>query len=361
MVSADRQSMRGPPRANKSDQGRNMSLTDLLIAHSDDAPSGENLEYDALFTDLQLAAAAKEERQIGDQVLAAEEPDYKDVVAKATAVLEKSHDIRAAVYMAHAKLHTGGLEGFADATAYIRGCMEQFWESCHPELDEDDGDATMRINAIVSLTDTNTVLRGLRHAPLTDSRGFGRFSLRDILISEGEMELPGDMETPPDTNAIGAAFQDTDPETLATYLAAAKSATADIEAIDAVFAEKTPGEGPELEPLLKTLKRIEGRLASAVGLPEEALEEEVPENGAAPAASGAAPAPTGTISSRADVTAALDRIMAYYTKHEPSSPLPMLLTRAKRLVDADFFTIMKDIAPDGVSNVRTIGGLPDDD
>ncbi|MEO0913464.1 MAG: type VI secretion system protein TssA [Pseudomonadota bacterium] len=338
-----------------------MSLQDLLVAHSDDQPSGENLEYDALFTALELAAAPKEEQQIGDQVLAGEEPDYKEVVAKATEVLEKSHDLRAAVYFANAQLNAKGLPGFAEATSYIRGCLEQFWDTCHPELDEDDGDATMRINAIVSLTDQNGVMRSLRRAPLTESRGFGRFSLRDIMIAEGEIDKPADMENPPDTNSVSAAFQDTDPEALTERLTAAKTALEDMEAIDAIFSEKTPGYGPDLGELLKILKRIEGRLGSAAGVPEEEAEaaEAGEEGGGGPAAAPAA-AP-GTINSRSDVTTALDRIIGYYEKNEPSSPLPVLLNRAKRLVDADFLTIMKDMAPDGVDNVNTIGGITDDE
>ncbi len=39
--------------------------------------------------------------------------------------------------------------------------------------------------------------------------------------------------------------------------------------------------------------------------------------------------------------------MGYYARQEPSRPVPILLTRAKRLVGADFMTIMKDMAPQG--------------
>ena len=54
---------------------------------------------------------------------------------------------------------------------------------------------------------------------------------------------------------------------------------------------------------------------------------------------------------------ALDRIIAYYARSEPSSPVPMLLERAKRMVGADFLTIIKEMAPDGVQNVHLIGGI----
>ncbi|MEX0301411.1 MAG: type VI secretion system protein TssA, partial [Leisingera sp.] len=41
--------------------------------------------------------------------------------------------------------------------------------------------------------------------------------------------------------------------------------------------------------------------------------------------------------------------------------LPILLERCKRLVGADFLTIMNDMAPQGVDNVHLIGGIEDDD
>jgi type VI secretion system protein ImpA len=62
------------------------------------------------------------------------------------------------------------------------------------------------------------------------------------------------------------------------------------------------------------------------------------------------------VSSR-DVEETLDRLMAYYARQEPSSPVPILLARAKKLVGADFMTIVREIAPGGADNVKLIGGL----
>ena len=46
---------------------------------------------------------------------------------------------------------------------------------------------------------------------------------------------------------------------------------------------------------------------------------------------------------------------------EPSSPLPILLKRAKRLVGADFMEIINDLAPSGVDNVKLIGGVTEEE
>lgn len=344
----------------------------LLQIKSDDAPSGENLEYDPAFMEMELAAQPVEAQEMGDSVTQGHDPDYSDVVEKALDVLQRSHDLRAAVFLADGLLHTEGLGGFAKTTALLRGMLERHWETCHPELDEDDDDdPTMRVNTIQGLcgqpggmAGASPLYRSLRRAPLTDSRGFGRFSIRDIEVSEGQITLP-DGETGPDTATIAAAFKDTPAETLAEELAAIRAARADIAAIVDVFDERTPGQGPELDPLIKALDLMGRRVAEHAGpgadeasaLEDDAASDVPP----APAAGGGGG--TGAITSRTDVSAALDRIMAYYRQHEPSSPIPILLERAKRLVHADFLTIMRDMAPEGLENVRLVGGLSgrDDD
>ena len=164
-----------------------MDLAVLLQSKGDDSPSGENLEYDPTFTAMQLAAQPGEERQIGDEITAAADPDYGEVLRTAQTILERSHDLRAAVFLADAILQSDGLQGFADVTRYIRACLEDFWDSCHPQLDEDDGDPTMRINAVQELcgkpgemAGPSPAYRSLRRTPLTYSRSFGRLTLREI-------------------------------------------------------------------------------------------------------------------------------------------------------------------------------------
>jgi len=352
-----------------------MDLRALLEPRSSEPPSGENLEYDPVFTEMELAAQPGEEHQIGDTVTAAEDPDYREVRRTALDVMERSHDLRAGVFLADAVLHLDGIAGFADVTGYLRGCLETFWGTCHPELDEDDDDdPTMRINAIQGLCGQpggmggpSPVYRALRRVGLTSSRNFGPFSLRDIEIAEGVSPPPSNMELIPDTGTIGAAFQDSDDEALAATLSAVQTARENVKAISAVFDDQTPGQGPELDELIKLLMNMERRLtAYGAGGADEAADdgadEAAPGGGAVAAPGGlAAPAPPGTINSPADVSAALDRIMAYYRRQEPSSPIPILLDRAKRLVNADFLTIIKDMAPHGLDNVQTIGGLEDDD
>lgn len=343
-----------------------MDVETLLQNHGEEAPSGEDLEYDPAFMEMEIAAQPGEERQVGDEILPAEDPDYKDVRAKALAVLERSHDLRAGIIMAEALLRLEGWPGFAKTTSYISRCLTEYWDTCHPQLDaDDDDDPTMRVNAVLSLTDDNRILRGVRRAPLAQSRTFGAISLRDIAVAEGEQTPSSDMDSVPDPAQVAAAFQDTDAEVLEEIATAAATVMADLESINAAFDDKTPGQGPDLDPLLKFVKQANTKLANARGVPAdggtEESEAESEASGAAPAATAPAGGGVGGINSPTDVQNALDRIIGYYERCEPSSPLPLLLLRAKKLVNADFLTIVKDMAPNGVDNVHLIGGIEDED
>ena len=65
----------------------------------------------------------------------------------------------------------------------------------------------------------------------------------------------------------------------------------------------------------------------------------------------------GAIKSRQDAIRALDAVAEFFRRNEPSSPIPLFLERAKRLVSKDFLEVLADIAPDAVPQARSAGGL----
>ena len=290
-------------------------------------------------------------------------------------VLERAHDLRAAVCLADAVLQSKGVAGFADVTTLMRGMLEGYWDSCHPMLDEDDGDPTMRVNAVQDIcgqpddmAGPSPAFRSLRRAALTDSRGFGRFSMRDIEIAEGVLSAPAGMDHPPDTATISAAFQDSDEQVLSERLTALETIESNIRAISAVFDEHTPGQGPELDPLLKLLRQMTQKMRTYGSMAEgEAGTDPADiDDDAVQMSAGSDPRPAvsgvpGAINSPTDVANTIDRIISYYKREEPSSPIPLLLERAKRLVGADFLTIINDMAPSGMDNVHLVGGIEDED
>lgn len=337
-----------------------IDLEKLLEPISSDAPSGVNLEYDSDFLNLERLAVGRPEQQMGGSVRPAEPPDYGAVVREASTLLSRSKDLRIAVLLARALCHLHGFAGLSDGLALVRGLLERFFATVFPELDPTEGnDPTMRITAVAGLN-TSDVLAVLRSRPLLVSRAFGPITLRDVAAAAAGAAGAAD-GTKPDPASIEAAFLDTD---LAEHEAAARavsSSAAHLAAIDAVFQREHAGLGPGLDALADLVRqaqyavvsRLERRIAAAQ--PEQA--EASPGGGTAALSPGRPGGGfNGNIRTRADVLLALDKICEYYAEFEPSSPIPLLLERGKRLVSKSFLEIMQDMAPDGVSQVEKIAG-----
>jgi len=170
----------------------------LLAEVSAEAPCGENLEYDAAYGELERSTVGKPEQQFGETIIPAEEPDWPAVKRLAMKLAERTKDMRVVVILARALVQTDGFVGFADALAVLRGYIDQYWATVHPQLDPDDwNDPTLRVNTLVSLCDADSTLRVLKRAPLVRSRAMGAVSLLDWAVAHGELPVPAGVENPP--------------------------------------------------------------------------------------------------------------------------------------------------------------------
>jgi type VI secretion system protein ImpA len=323
-------------------------------------PCGSDLEYDPAFLALERLVQGKAEQQMGQTVVAAEEPDWPAVVKAATALLLKTKDLRIAFHLTRALLHTEGFAGFRDGLAVLRGFVERYWDGLYPRLDPDDGnDPTFRVNVLMGLCDPAAVTDRFRTVPLVMARSFGRFSLRDLAVASGELLPPTGVE-PPKSSAIDGAFAESP---IADLQATAQALRESIEHLAAIEASTGARVGAAQAPNL-------AKLSGLVGQAHKILVARLDRRGvtAASAASGssgdaaadASPplsaSVSGAISSREDVDRLLDRMCEYYERNEPSSPIPLLLKRCKRLVSANFLDIVRDVAPNAVDQVETLCG-----
>jgi type VI secretion system protein ImpA len=336
----------------------------LLRPVSPESPSGENMEYTPAFRELEQAAQGKPEQQIGDTRIPGEDPDWKTLREKALEVLGQSHDLRAAMHLHRALTCTEGLPGMASALALIRGFHEQLWDSFHPQLDpEDDNDPTMRLNALNALCDADTTLKDIRLVPLVSSRTLGRFCLRDIQWVTGEMPVPEGV-TAPTAATVDGAFADCEIDELKRNEAAAGACIEHASAVDAFLTEKLGAKGAvSLSDFTNQLAHIRKVLAErlarrgVVVAGAATLAGEGASSGGAGGSNLAQVSVPGTISSREDAIRMLDQIGEWFAKNEPSSPVPLLLMRAKRLVSRTFLEILKDMAPDGLPQAEKVGGV----
>ena len=340
---------------------------------SGDQPAGENLEFDPAFAELERLAQGKSEQQYGSTIVPAEEPDWKEVIASASALMQRTCDLRVMGRLAVARLQREGMGGYAETMAMICRVLETRWTAVHPQLDpEDDNDPTLRANALLGLAAPGRVMRFIRYMPLARSVRAGAVSWRDISVSTGVIEVEDG--TPKMTESvIAAAFRETDGAALVALRAAVASAIASAAAIPAAFDENAGyGTGPDFTDLTKLLREITRMTDTyAQAAPEAAEADPGAEEAEAPEAIGSRPpsaatraapamsiATMGPPTNRADALRLLDLVIEFYERSEPSSPLPLLIARARRLADKGFLDILRDMAPDGVSQAERIAGTP---
>jgi type VI secretion system protein ImpA len=326
--------------------------TQFAVAFTDAEPSGPNLEYDPDFMALGRAQQGKPEQAMGDTVKAAEEPDWRDVGERAEALLGRTRDLRVVVALSTALLRTEGFEGFASALSILDGLLQGQWDTVHPQLDaEDNNDPTLRVNSLLSLAAADGLLKALREVPVVTSKTLGRFSLRDMRIASGKLAAPASLADPPKQVQIDAAFLDADLAALQSTATAVGAALDHLAAIDRLLVDKVGGQAPELKPLVLDLREIKLALADKLAA------RGAGPPGSAPKVATSERSQSGEVSSREDVVLQLDRLCEYYRRHEPSSPVPLLLRRARRLVAKDFMDIIRDLTPGGVAEAELLGGI----
>ena len=108
-------------------------------------------------------------------------------------------------------------------------------------------------------------------------------------------------------------------------------------------------------PLARTLKRVNDQLATREPSAADVAAGESEGGGAAVAGAVA----VGAIRSRQDAERALDAVADFFRANEPSSPIPLLLDRAKRLVAKDFLEVLAELAPEALGPAKAASGIRD--
>lgn len=346
-----------------------INVENLVKPLSEAAPCGENLRYDARFLELDRKVEGVEADQFGTE---AAEPNWREVRDIGIELFARGKHLKVAVFMTLAAIKQEGYPGVRDGMKVIESLLTQYWDQVFPQLDvEDNNDPTERLMSLAPLYtplatfgDKIRFLDRLMEAPLCDSRLVGRFSLRDIAIAGGMSTLTAEEEKAgrqkPTMELIEGAFQDTDKEVLDGLAKAAEEAHASTEAIDKLFGEKLGhGRGPNFEPLKTLLKDAGSQIRRR--LTGEAAPAAAEEAGASadPSRPSGVPGVPGNVNSAADALRAMDRIITYYEKAEPSSPVPIILRSAKLMANRNFLDIVSVLDPSAIDILRRISTPPD--
>lgn len=374
-----------------------MDLGAFLAPLDASAPSGTDLRNDARFHALEnrLEAASRPARMqlIAQGSTGVVELDWSELMSDAQSLAQSGRDLRLLVIMARIAVNETGLEGLAGALKLLTATVEQYWDNLHPALREAASKreaALRRVNALRQLENADGgVLGDLEFATLLAPRGLGPISGGDLAAGAvsravfaveapkglGEREL-AELAAKHDArlNRVTAACRATAaerPDEMAMLKASVAAARSELTALEVALAPHVTENdvAVRFDTLSKFLARIAQTLdgATAQATTSPSLSTEAPAMSADPVTASsptvmAAPAAAvpGQINSRRDVERVLDLVIDFYERTEPSSPIPHLARRMRKMVPMNFMQLMEEIAPSGLKEFRTTAGVFDD-
>jgi type VI secretion system protein ImpA len=280
------------------------------------------------------------------------------------------------IFITRALLHTDGFNGLRTGLELLGGLIERYWETLYPQLNPDDNnDPTERINILLALWEGEEIIDPLKRVTLCESRAMVHISLRDIRIATGKLTVSDkEKQSAPSISIIEAAFKDCDVKALQATKEVISQAAINLKYLDTLLIEKVgPKRAPDSRKLSEVLKEmdvfLETQLAGRVPSKQskrkrKGVTQKTDDAGMiqpAKIVSIRTDKPMEMINNRKDVIRILDQICAYYDQNEPASPVPLLLKRARQLVEKNFFEIVQDLAPDSVAQIKKlISGVTDD-
>jgi type VI secretion system protein ImpA len=335
-------------------------IEQLLAPVSEEAPAGDNLEYDAGFSELERAGAGKEERYSGGELIPAEEPAWRAVRELAVALFARTKDQRVAVQLVKAETAQSGIAGLQAGMRLMRALLEQYWDEVHPKLEaEDEFDPVFRINALAAIDDPVGLLGLVRKTALVEARTVGRFTFRDLDIVEERASAP-ENATAPTLDLLKAALREAGSAEAESRVSILQKTREDLRAVEAIFRDRAAGgQTPDIEKLDATLGHGIAFLETGVAradAPAAGGDAAVIGFGAQAGTADAGPG-LGALRNREDVKRVLEQVCEYLERVEPSNPAPLLIRRAHRLLDRSFIDIIQDLAPDAFGQIEKLAGI----
>ena len=315
---------------------------------------GGDLEYDPSFLELAQAAAGKAETQFG----AAEAPSWPTAREMAENLFGQTRDLRVAMLWSRAVVNLEGLEGLAPALHLLHGLLSVFWDELHPRPDPDDGDTFVRLSVLGGLDSLDGLLGDVRQSPLIVDRRLGGLRMRDVEIALDRLAPRAD-ENVSSARQISGMLGDL-PDVSERMKQAVEESLHGLKALQSLMNERFGIENAvEVKSLRAMLTGVQSLLPSAA---EVSGEEEASDTAAsdAPVRRGASGGGMSSIESRQDAVRAINMVCVYLERSEPTNPAQLLLRRAERLIDKNFLQLVRDLAPEAVTELARILGVNPD-
>ena len=355
-----------------------VAIEHLLMDITPEAPSGEKeLSGDPAFIDLGIAIQGTPERELGGKIVQeAKPPNWPEIQNAAFELLTRTHDLRVAMFLMRAMLNIKGVAGLYTGLELLGGFIERYWDTLFPRIDPQDNDNPIeRINILSALSEGHDILDPLMNATLCSPQPMVRISLRDIHVATGKIVVKDqEKQSAPSLAMIEKAFKDCDVKELQTTKDAINESIISLKHLYTVLEARVGSEKTlDIDNLSKMLeemgaffeKQLPDRGSSKLSRLKRKWADQKSDdagmNQPANPVSTPTDKPMELINSRKDVIRVLDQICSYYDQNEPASPVPLLLKRARKLVEKNFIEIVEDLVPDSAAQIKKlIGGVTED-
>jgi type VI secretion system protein ImpA len=326
---------------------------------------GENLEYDAAFIELERTVAGIGDQQYGETVIPAVTPDWHLVGQQASALLERSKDLRIVEWLTRAWTESAGLEGYAKGIALVAELLDTQWDGLHPGIEvDDDGQHSplSRMNALQAFFSQQALGAHARSATLMRVNNTN-LSLRR---AASLLEHSGEHEENAERNALCAALG----EKRASFTAPG-ILLADLERIRRTVSHRLGKTwAPDMTPVEKPLRLVLSALSDGM-VPHSTPSAGRRTANTPPVASPIPSTPVTRISaeaagrsdelrSRDEAILLLERVCSYLESREPAHPSSLLIRRAQRLLPMTFYEIIRDMTPEAIPRIDLLAGISGD-
>lgn len=291
----------------------------------------------------QMSAVEGERRDGGKPVGAAA---WREVESLALETFRETKHLELAWYFMLSQGHLRGLEGLTDGLDIITQLLTRFPVDLHPLEPEDD--FKYRRLSLDRMAE-KPVAMVLDLVKITEGRQTGAYSLMDYRKAHLGLGM--------DPKVLEQSFAETVKEKPSFYEDVSGSADALRAAM--IRLEKAAGDRfasyqVPLAELKGKLIELESAIEAFGGPPAESGDSEL--EMAAPGTRAGATKSDGSLASREDVVRLLTKIIQFYQKFEPTSPVPFMLERASRVVTMDFKEIVGEFNLSGNPSIQEVLG-----
>jgi type VI secretion system protein ImpA len=151
-----------------------LNLDEFRTPVSDEMPSGESLRYEGTYDKIQEARRADDGMDQGVWQHETKASDWDAVIDIGTAALtNKTKDLQIAAWMTEALIIRDGFPGLRDGLSLVCELLNDFWDSLHPEIEDED--LEYRGSSLEWMNQTTALL--IKRIPVTQSNLGSDYSL----------------------------------------------------------------------------------------------------------------------------------------------------------------------------------------